>query len=56
MLLWDMQAHITTDSEVIESESYWSTGDSMPEERNELTAVVLDGMIYAIGGQDITYR
>jgi N-acetylneuraminic acid mutarotase len=40
----------TKDSEIIKS--YWSSGDSMPEERNELTAVVLDGMIYAIGGQD----
>jgi N-acetylneuraminic acid mutarotase len=40
----------TNDSEIVKS--YWSSGASMPEERNELTAVVLDGMIYAIGGQD----
>jgi N-acetylneuraminic acid mutarotase len=33
--------------------SYWSTGKSMSEERQELTAVELDGLIYAMGGEDI---
>lgn len=40
----------TNDPELIES--YWSTGESMSENRNEVTAVVLDGMIYALGGED----
>jgi len=31
---------------------YWSIGENMSERRNELTAVVLDGKIYAIGGED----
>ena len=39
MLLWDMQAQITKNSDIIES--YWSIGKSMSEDRNELTAVVL---------------
>jgi N-acetylneuraminic acid mutarotase len=44
---------ITTGSDVIESESYWSTGKSMSEDRNELTAVEFDGKIFAMGGEDI---
>ena len=32
--------------------SYWNIGENMSERRNELTAVVLDGKIYAIGGED----
>ena len=40
-----------SDSDIIES--YWSTGNSMLEDRNELTAVVLDDKIFAMGGEDI---
>ena len=31
---------------------YWSIGENMSERRNEVTAVVLNGKIYAIGGED----
>jgi N-acetylneuraminic acid mutarotase len=34
-------------------DSFWSNGKSMSEERNELTAVVLDDKIFAMGGEDI---
>jgi N-acetylneuraminic acid mutarotase len=33
---------------------YWSIGENMSGGRNELTAVVLNGKIYAIGGEDKT--
>lgn len=42
---------VSKDTDILESS--WSTGKSMLEDRNELTAVVLDGMIYALGGEDI---
>jgi N-acetylneuraminic acid mutarotase len=32
--------------------SYWNIGENMSERRNELTAVVLNGKIYVIGGED----
>jgi N-acetylneuraminic acid mutarotase len=34
-------------------DSFWSNGKSMSEDRNELTAVVLDDKIFAMGGEDI---
>jgi N-acetylneuraminic acid mutarotase len=33
--------------------SYWTIGKNMSTARNELTAVELDGKIYAMGGEDI---
>ena len=33
--------------------SYWTTGKNMSTARNELTAVELNGKIYAMGGEDI---
>ena len=42
---------VTTNSDIIES--YWSIGKSMSEDRNELTAVVYDDWIFAMGGEDI---
>ena len=33
--------------------SYWEIGQKMPSARNELAAVLLDNMIYVIGGEDI---
>jgi len=33
--------------------SYWSEGKHMSTDRNELTAVVLNGKIYAMGGEDV---
>ena len=35
------------------NESYWSIGKNMSTARNELTAVELNGKIYAMGGEDI---
>ena len=35
------------------NESYWDIGKNMSTARNELTAVVLNGKIYAMGGEDI---
>lgn len=35
------------------NQSYWSIGKNMSTARNELTAVELNGKIYAIGGEDI---
>lgn len=46
---------VTNDSDIIESESYWSTGKDMSEERNELTAVELDDKLFVMGGEDIAY-
>jgi N-acetylneuraminic acid mutarotase len=43
----------TKDSDSMES--YWSTGESMSENRNEVTAVVLDDRIFAMGGEDYVY-
>src|SRR5215204_3268954 len=40
----------TNDSDIMES--YWTTGSSMSENTNEPAAVVLDGMIYVMGGED----
>ena len=34
------------------NESYWSTGQKMSTARNELTAVLLNNKIYAMGGED----
>jgi N-acetylneuraminic acid mutarotase len=45
-------ASITTKNTDI-TESFWSNGQSMSEDRNELTAVVLDDKIFAMGGEDI---
>ena len=42
---------ITKNSDIIDS--YWSNGKSMSEDRNELTAVVLDDKIFVMGGEDI---
>lgn len=35
------------------SKSSWNTGKSMLKDRNELTAVVRDGRIYSMEGEDI---
>ena len=42
---------VSQDSDIIES--YWSTGKGMSEDRNELTAVLFDDWIFAMGGEDI---
>jgi N-acetylneuraminic acid mutarotase len=43
----------STDTKAIDStESYWTTGTSMTENRNEVTAVLLDDWIFAMGGED----
>jgi len=42
---------IPTNSDI--NRSYWSLGKSMSEDRNELTAVVYDDLIFAMGGEDI---
>jgi N-acetylneuraminic acid mutarotase len=36
-----------------ENMSYWSNAENMSRARNELTAVVLNGKIFAMGGEDI---
>jgi len=55
-----IQLNVTTGYSTQESsdvqqvnESYWSIGKNMSIARNELTAVVLNGKIYAMGGEDI---
>ena len=45
-------ASIATKNSAI-TDSFWSNGKSMSEDRNELTAVVLDDKIFAMGGEDI---
>jgi N-acetylneuraminic acid mutarotase len=40
----------TNDSDILES--YWTTGTSMPENRNEPAGVILNGMLYTMGGED----
>jgi len=36
-----------------ENESYWISADNMKSQRNELSAAILNGLIYVIGGEDI---
>ena len=54
-----IQLNVTTGYSTQESsdipqlkESYWTIGKNMSIARNELTAVVLNGKIYAMGGED----
>jgi N-acetylneuraminic acid mutarotase len=45
-------AQTTTTSTTGATESFWTTGAPMPTPRTEVTAAVLDGNIYVIGGFD----
>lgn len=53
LLDFDMWYSTQASSKIPElSESYWTIGKNMSTVRNELTAVALNGKIYAIGGED----
>jgi len=55
ILLSGTMAYSTKESPEISqlNESYWTIGKNMSTDRNELTAVILNDRIYAMGGEDI---
>src|SRR6266540_2730094 len=55
LILLNIEGYSTEEFSIIKQvhESYWTIGKNMSTARNELTAVILDGKIYAIGGEDI---
>ena len=51
---WTIYSYATVEIQQSElNKSYWTNGENMSRARNELTAVVLNGKIYTMGGEDI---